>query len=100
MGESTLSRGSGLYNEDLSWEKTDQYDFGLDMDMFNYRLGLTLDYYYRYSSDKLWRIELPGNYNGFAHQWRNAAAVSNEGIELLIRYEVFRKENLHRKVMA
>ena len=60
MGESTLSWGNGLYNEELSWEKTDQYDFGLDMDMFNYRLGLTLDYYYRYSSDKLWQIELPG----------------------------------------
>ena len=74
MGESTLSWGNGLYNEELSWEKTDQYDFGLDMDMFNYRLGLTLDYYYRYSSDKLWQIELPGDYNGFAYQWRNAAA--------------------------
>ncbi len=98
MGESTLSWGNGLYNEELSWEKTDQYDFGLDMDMFNYRLGLTLDYYYRYSSDKLWQIELPGDYNGFAYQWRNAAAVSNEGIELLIRYEIFRKDNLYWKI--
>ena len=52
----------------LTWEKTNQYDLGLDMDMFNYRLGLTLDYYYRYSSDKLWQIELPGDYNGFAYQ--------------------------------
>ena len=98
MGESTLSWGNGLYNEDLSWEKTDQYDFGLDMDMFDYRLGLTLDYYYRYSSDKLWPIDLPGDYNGFAMQWRNAAAVSNEGIELLVRYEIFRNEDLYWKI--
>lgn len=59
---------------------------------------MTLDYYYRYSSDKLWQIELPGDYNGFAYQWRNAAAVSNEGIELLIRYEIFRKDNLYWKI--
>ena len=98
MGESTLARGSGLYNEDLSWEKTDQYDFGLDVDMFNYRLGLTLDYYYRYSDDKLLLIDLPGDYNGFATQWRNAAAVSNEGIELLIRYEICQNENLYWKI--
>lgn len=39
----------GLYNHALSWEETDQYDFGLDLDLFNHRLGITLDYYYRYT---------------------------------------------------
>ena len=29
----------GLYNDDLSWEQTDQYDFGLDLDLFDSRLG-------------------------------------------------------------
>ena len=47
QGNSTLEPvwGGGLYNDDLSWEETDQYDFGLDLDLFNYRLGITLDYY-------------------------------------------------------
>lgn len=43
----------GLYNEELSWENTDQYDIGLDLDFFNYRLGIVLDYYYRYTDDLL-----------------------------------------------
>ena len=98
MGESTLSPGTGLYNEDLSWENTDQYDFGLDLDLFNYRLGITLDYYYRYSDDLLWQITLPGDYNGYSSQWRNAAAISNEGIEWLFRYEIFRKDDLYWKI--
>ena len=98
MGESTLSPGTGLYNEDLSWENTDQYDFGLDLDLFNYRLGITLDYYYRYSYDLLWQITLPGDYNGYSSQWRNAAAISNEGIEWLFRYEIFRKDDLYWKI--
>ncbi|MFR5657932.1 MAG: TonB-dependent receptor domain-containing protein [Butyricimonas faecihominis] len=58
---------SGLYNQDLSWEETDQYDFGLDMDLFNHRLGITLDYYYRYTDKLLTTIWLPGNHNGYNH---------------------------------
>ena len=98
MGESTLGPGSGLYNEDLSWENTDQYDLGLDLDLFDYRLGITLDYYYRYTDDLLWQIELPGDYNGYSSQWRNAAAISNEGIELLIRYEILRENDMYWKI--
>ncbi len=98
-GSPTLSTTSdGLYNEKLTWEETDQYDFGLDLDFFNYRLGIILDYYYRYTDKLLMPVPLPGNYNGYTSQWRNAGAVSNEGIELLIKYEILRKQDLYWKV--
>lgn len=90
--------GGGLYNEDLSWEETDQYDFGLDVDLFEYRLGVVLDYYYRYTDKLLYRVPLPGDYNGFGMQWANAAALSNEGLELLIKYEIFRRPDLYWKI--
>lgn len=90
--------GDGLYNEDLSWEETDQLDFGIDIDLFNNRLGITSDYYYRYTDKMLMAVRLPGNYNGYQAQWRNAAAVSNQGIELLVNYELFRKPNLAWKI--
>ena len=100
QGNSTLEPvwEGGLYNDDLSWEETDQYDFGLDLDLFNYRLGITFDYYYRYTDKLLWAVDLPGNYNGYTGQWRNAAAISNEGIELLIKYEILRTPNFYWKV--
>ncbi len=84
----------GLYNQDLSWEKTSQYDFGLDLNFLNYRLGATLDYYYRYTEDLLMPVPLPGNYNGFQNQWRNTAAISNEGIELMVEYKFFDRPDL------
>ena len=31
---------------DLTWEKTEQYNIGLDLDMFDYRFKVKLDYYY------------------------------------------------------
>lgn len=88
----------GLYNESLTWEETDQYDFGLDIDVLDQRLSLVADYYYRYTDKMLMPIELPGDYNGYRSQWRNAAAVSNEGVELLIKYEVLRNQNKYWKV--
>ena len=40
LGNSILEPewSEGLYNDELSWEETDQYDFGLDVDMFEHRL--------------------------------------------------------------
>ena len=94
----TPKYSNGLYNEDLSWEETDQYDFGLDLDFLNYRFGVTFDYYYRYSDKKLMPVGLPGDHTGYGSQWRNAAAVSNEGVELLVKYEIFRRPNLYWKI--
>ena len=89
---------NGLYNDALSWEETDQYDFGVDIDLFNYRLGLVVDYYYRYTDKLLATVPIPGDYTGYWSQWRNAAAVSNEGLEVLVKYDIFKKENLFWKV--
>ena len=89
----------GLYNDRLSWEETDQYDFGLDLDFFNHRLGVTVDYYYRYTDKLLDRVHLPSNgITGYSMQWQNAAAISNEGLELMVKYEIFRERDLYWKV--
>ena len=88
----------GLYNHKLSWEETDQYDFGLDLDFFDYRLTFSLDYYYRYTDKLLARIALPGFHNGYDQQWRNTAAISNEGIEFMVKYEILRQPDLYWKI--
>lgn len=102
LGNSILEPewSEGLYNDELSWEETDQYDFGLDVDMFEHRLGITLDYYYRYTDKLLNKVDLPGRgrTTGYRKQWRNVAAVSNEGIEMMVKYEIFRKKDLFWKV--
>lgn len=102
LGESYVEPvwSNGLYNDKLSWEETDQYDLGVDLDLFNHRLGFTLDYYYRYTDKLLDRVTLPSNgiNTGYSSQWQNAAAISNEGLELMVRYEIFRERDLYWKV--
>lgn len=38
---------------------------------------------------------LPGNYSAFNRQWRNAYAISNEGIELEVKWNAIRNEKLN-----
>ena len=84
----------GFYNPNLTWEETAQTDIGIDMNMFNYRLSFTFDYYYRYTDKLLYICPLPGDYSGYSSQWKNAAALSNEGVEFELKYDIFRKNDL------
>ena len=40
-----------LGNKDLSWEKTDKFNFGIETQFFNQRLTVDLDYYYEKTID-------------------------------------------------
>lgn len=51
------------------------------MDMFNYRLNMKLDYYYKYTSSLIYDIPIPGSLYTFGAQVENAMEISNEGLE-------------------
>lgn len=84
------SRG-GAINKKLTWEETDQWDVGLDLSLFNYRLKLVADYYYRYTHKQLTQADLPGNIYYFKMQWQNALATSNQGIEIELQADILRE---------
>lgn len=50
---------STMMNNDLKWEKTSQFDLGVDMSFFKDRIRLVLDYYDKVTSDMLFSITLP-----------------------------------------
>lgn len=85
---------SGLFNPNLSWEKTSQTDIGMDLEFLDSKLSITADYYYRKTTDLLYRNVLPGDYAGYSTQWQNAAAISNQGIELMVKYALIRKKDM------
>ena len=91
---------TGLYNDELTWEETEQIDLGIDLDLMNYKLSLSADYYRRNTDDLLFPVLLPGTistgsaYNSYYLQWRNAAAISNSGAEVQITYTPIRKDDM------
>lgn len=81
-----------LPNPGLTWENTYQFDAGLDLSLFNYRLKLKGDYYHRLTTDMLYYQLIAGDYSGFKLQWNNLFSISNQGIELSLDWNVVRRE--------
>lgn len=79
-----LSKGlaqSSYGNTELSWEKTHEYDFGIDLGLFNNRLSITLDYYRKSTTGLLYNVSVPA-ITGFTGALSNIGEVRNQGIEL------------------
>lgn len=74
---------SNLPNNDLTWETTEQVNFGLDFGTKIKRLKIIVDYYIRNTKNLLANVNLPGSagYNYFVD---NVGAVRNHGYELTI----------------
>ncbi len=73
---------STLPNLGLTWEKTKQFDIGLDMAFFNNRLRVAADYYSKKSEDLLFDVSLPdtsgyGSANSCRTSVRSASTGSN-----------------------
>ena len=77
----TLGGKSNIGNKDLTWETTTQTNVGIDWSMFNSRLIVTLDGYYKYTKDLLMNVPLPAPYPSI---YRNEGEMSNWGLELAI----------------
>ncbi len=73
------------FNPGVKWEEISQTNIGLDVDLFNNKVGLTFDYYIKQTEDMLIDFPNPG-FTGLPDPIRNSASVRNEGIELILLY--------------
>ena len=89
MGNMPIAPESPI-SRDLTWEETEQYDLGLDLDMFDYRLNVKLDYYYKYTKSLIYDVRLPAALYLYRSRTENAMEVSNEGIELELTADILR----------
>ena len=76
-----------LGNPDVTWEKSRKKDIGLDINMLNDKISISLDYFNEYRYDQLF---FPGSISsiigvGLARQ--NLASVRNHGYEGSIRFQ-------------
>lgn len=74
-----------LSNSDITWERSKQFDVGLDMAMFKDKLSLTADYYIKTIDNMLLRFPLP-YYAGQQPAFTNAGSMENRGWEVALGY--------------
>lgn len=74
---------SQVANTQLKWETTAQYDGGIDIGLFNNRLNIVADVYYKKTSDLLLWVTIPAT-SGFKTGLKNIGEVENKGFELAV----------------
>ena len=70
-------------NPDLKWEKTKNVNLGFDVAFLKNRIRLSVDYYYRKSTDLISSRKLPLE-TGFAYTSVNWASMKNTGWEIAL----------------
>lgn len=74
-----------LANKRTSWETTEQYNIGLDVDIFN-KVSATLEYYIKNTSDILMQVPVSSTLGMTTVPYQNAGEMRNKGLELTLRY--------------
>ncbi|MCE7060374.1 TonB-dependent receptor [Dyadobacter sp. CY343] len=74
-------------NSELSWEKSNQLNIGLDLATFNNSLVFTLEYYKKITDDMLLGYSIPA-ISGFTSTLKNLGKVQNQGVEFAANYRI------------
>ena len=82
-----------MSNPDLKWETTTSYNIGLSTGFFHNRLTVTLDGYYKKTSDLLLDVPVE-QVTGFSTVLRNVGSVTNKGVELEVGAVLIDKKDL------
>ncbi len=81
-------------NVDLTWERTMNYNIGLDLSMFDRRLNFTVDAYIRNTTDLLLDKAMAPS-TGTTSAKANLGEMQNKGIEYQIDGYIFRTNNFY-----
>ena len=74
---------SDMANPDLKWEKTGQFDLGMEIGLWQNKLSFDVAYYNKKTTDLLLDCPLPHS-TGFKTVYKNIGSVRNQGMDLMI----------------
>ena len=91
IGENGFQNDKGVFaernsNPGLKWERIQSTNIGIDLDMFNYKLGITADYYIKETEGMVFRGS-DESHSGLNPAQENAGLVENKGIEIAVNYK-------------
>jgi TonB-linked SusC/RagA family outer membrane protein len=87
IGSANSSFTNGLTNPDLSWEKTKQFNIGLDLGLLNNKFTIVAEYFKRQTDNLILNVPTPTSF-GFlgTGSLANVGSMRNNGVELQLGY--------------
>jgi TonB-dependent starch-binding outer membrane protein SusC len=103
-GTGTINGGQApsstiLSNEDITWERTFQFNSGIDITMLKSAVSLSIDVY-QSKTDKLLLKQNAMAFTGVPQTWNNIGRLQNRGIELELTTYNIRKRNFRWSTSA
>ncbi|WP_121809574.1 SusC/RagA family TonB-linked outer membrane protein [Mucilaginibacter kameinonensis] len=86
-------------NESLKWQKTDNYDVGLDLGLFNDKVTLIPHYYYKLTHGLVNDINIAPS-TGFTTYKANLGDMTNKGYELAVTVNAYRAKDINVNLTA
>lgn len=83
-GEPVFTYRPEAYNDNLKWETTKSWNYGIDFGFLNNRFTGTVDYYTRKTEDLLATVPVPAGTNFGREMLMNVGNVSSKGVEIAI----------------
>ena len=77
---------------DITWETNTNWNVGLEFDLFQGRLGGSVDYFYRKTSDMLFSLNTPPSI-GYTSYYINLGDMRNSGLELVLQATPIRNKD-------
>ena len=82
----------GIATPDLTWEKVNQFDLGIDLGFLGNRLNIGLDFFSKKTTDALLKQSSTG-YLGGVNYWTNAGEVSNKGVDINVNAQIIQTKD-------
>ncbi len=79
--QGVITNASILPNPDITWERTFQYNGGIDLSILRNRINITVDMY-QSKTDKLLLNQSAMAISGVPQTWNNIGQLQNRGVEL------------------
>ena len=87
-------------NPDLKWEKSTEFNVGLDWSLLDDRLGGSIDVYNKKTTDLLFLYTVPTPPNLYNETMANAGSVRNRGVEVAINAVPVRTKDFEWKTVV
>lgn len=87
-------------NPDLKWEKSTEFNVGLDWSLLDERLGGSIDVYNKKTTDLLFLYTVPTPPNLYNETMANAGSVRNRGVEVAINAVPVRTKDFEWKTVV
>ena len=92
-GTAIFQPGNIMPNPDLTWETMVTRNIGLGFNLFNWRLGGSVDFYQNDTRDLLVRFPMGGT--GYQFQYQNIGSTRNRGVDIALNGRVVQTRNFH-----